>query len=252
MLSNVTRSQRRFLRKCALVIIITLFFTLTLYSSLEKIKNSFNYYFTWCDECVSNLLLSNGFTIDEVAVSGNKFTNEKDILNLIDKTEPIMYLSLSKLVNNIQSVSKWIKNVSVHRVLPNTIRINIEEHEPFAIWKDNNKTSVIDSEGKVIVDHYLIDGLVVVSGQNSLSNLKFIKDTLENKTQLSSQISSFIFVGNRRWDIILNNVLTVKLPEDNPHSAWDYLNHLQNTTDFTLNDWSIIDMRITDKIFVKR
>lgn len=26
--------------------------------------------------------------------------------------------------------------------------------------------------------------------------------------------------------------ITVKLLEDNPYSAWDYLNHLQNTTFF--------------------
>ncbi|APR97962.1 cell division protein FtsQ/DivIB [Wolbachia endosymbiont of Folsomia candida] len=280
MLSNVTRSQRRFLRKCALFIIITLFLTLVLYSSLEKITNRFNYYFTWCDECVSSLLLNNGFTIDEVVVTGNKFTNEKDIFNLIDRAEPIMYVSLSKLINSIQSVSKWIKNVSVHRILPNTVKINIEEHEPFAMWQDNNNTSIIDSEGKIIIDktHFdvipthdarvddrsqyqsteiaerkdLIDNLVVITGQNSLSNLKFVKDILENKTQLSSQISSFISVGNRRWNIVLDNELTVKLPEDNPYGAWDYLNHLHNTTDFTFSDWSIIDMRIADKIFVKR
>lgn len=252
MLSNVTRSQRRFLRKCALFIIITLFLTLVLYSSLDKITNRFNYYFTWCDECVSNLLLSNGFTIDEVVVTGNKFTNENDILNLIDRTEPIIYVSLSKLANSVQSVSRWIKNVSVYRILPNTVQINVEEHEPFAIWKDNNKTSVIDSEGKVIIDDYLVDNLVVITGQNSLSNLKFVRDILQNKTQLSSQISSFVCIGNRRWNIVLDNGLTVKLPEDNPYGAWDYLNHLQNTTDFTFSDWSIIDMRIADKIFVKR
>ncbi|WP_395463460.1 cell division protein FtsQ/DivIB [Wolbachia endosymbiont of Cantharis cryptica] len=250
MLSNVTRSQKSFLRKCALVIIIALFLTLVLYSSLDKITSRFNYYLTWCNDCLSSLLLSSGFSIDEIVVTGNKFTNEKDILNLVNKTQPI--ISLSKLADNIQSVSRWIKYVRIHRILPNTLHINIDEHEPFALWKNDNKTSVIDCEGKVIVDDYPIDNLVVITGQNSLSNLKFIKDILERKTQLSDHISSCVYVGNRRWNIILDNGSTVKLPEDNPRSAWDYLNHLQNTTDFTFSDWSIIDMRIIDKIFVKR
>lgn len=252
MLSNVTRSQRSFLRKCALVIIIALFLTLVLYSSLDKITSRFNYYLTWCNDHLSSLLLSSGFSIDEVVVTGNKFTNEKDILGLIGKTQPIMYVSLSRLADSIQSVSKWIKHVRIYRTLPNTLYINIDEHKPFALWKDGNRTSVIDSEGKVITDDYPIDNLVVITGQNSLSNLKFVKDILGSKTQLSGYISSCAYVGNRRWNIILDNVSTVKLPEDNPHSAWDYLNHLQNTTDFTFSDWSIIDMRIADKIFVKR
>lgn len=102
--------------------------------------------------------------------------------------------------------------------------------------------------------HVLLFGidLVVITGQNSLSNLEFVRDVLESKTQLSDHISSFAYIGNRRWNIILDNDSTVKLPEDNSSSAWDYLNHLHNTTDFTFSDWSIIDMRITDKIFVKR
>ncbi len=212
MLSSITRSQKSFLRKCALVIITALFLTLILYSS---------------------------FSIDEVVVSGNKFTNKKDILSLIDRTQPI-------------SVSKWIKYVRVHRILPNTLHINIDEHKPFALWKDNNKTSVIDFESKVIVDDYPVDDLVVITGQNSLSNLEFVRDVLESKTQLRDHISSFAYIGNRRWNIVLDNDSTVKLPEDNPSSAWDYLNHLHNTTDFTFSDWSTIDMRITDKIFVKR
>lgn len=160
-----------------------------------------------------------------------------------------MYVSLSKLADNLQSARKWIKHVRIYRILPNTLHINIDEYKPFALWKDGNKTSVIDSEGKVIAYNYPIDNLVIITGQNLLSNLKFIKDILERKTQLSDHISSCVYVGNRRWNIILDNGSTVKLPEDNPYSAWDYLIHLQNTTDFTFSDWSIIDMRIIDKIF---
>lgn len=252
MLSSVTRSRRRFLRKCTFFIIITLFLTLVLYSSLDKIISHFNHYVTLCSEYTSNLLLSSGFTIDEVIVTGNNFTNEKDIINQVDRTQPIVYVSLSKLINNIQSASKWIKHVSIHRILPNTLHIDIDEHEPFAIWKDNKKTSVIDSEGKVIMDNYSIENLPVISGQSSLSNIKFVKDLLDSQSQLSNKIASFVHIGNRRWNVVLDNGATLKLPEDNPYNAWDYLNHLQNTTDFIFSDWSVIDMRVADKIFVKR
>ncbi|WP_168463836.1 cell division protein FtsQ/DivIB [Wolbachia endosymbiont of Ctenocephalides felis wCfeT] len=252
MLSSVTRSQRRFLRKCAFFIITSLFLTLVILSSLDKIIDRFNYYFNWCDECVSSFLLNSGFKIDEVIVTGNKFVNEQDIVRLVDKSQPIIYVSLSKLASDIQSTNKWAKHVSVHRILPSTLQIDIEEHKPFALWKDNNKTSVIDSKGEVIVDDYLIDNLVTISGQNSLSNLEFVKELLESKAQLSGKISSFICVGNRRWNVVLDDGPTVKLPEDNPLGAWDYLNHLHDTTDFAFSDWSIIDMRIADKIFVKR
>ncbi|MDN5248255.1 MAG: FtsQ-type POTRA domain-containing protein [Wolbachia endosymbiont of Tyrophagus putrescentiae] len=252
MLNNITRSQRRFLRKCALIIIMSLFLTLVIYSSLDRIISCFDYYLTKCDEYTSSLLFSSGFRTDEIVVTGNKFTDERDILNLIDKTQPIVYVRLAKLAKSIKSISQWVKNARIYRILPNTIHIDIDEHKPFAIWKDDDKTYVIDYEGKIIVEDYQINDLVMISGQNALSNLKFVRDILESKTQLSGQISSFVFVGSRRWNIILNSGLTVKLPEDNPHNAWDYLGRLQDTTDFTLNSWSVIDMRVIDKVFVKR
>ncbi|MGL9726337.1 MAG: cell division protein FtsQ/DivIB [Wolbachia sp.] len=252
MLNNITRSRRSFLRKCALVTIIALFLTLVLYNSLDKIIDRFNYYFTWYNNSLSSLLTSSGFSIDKVVVNGNKFTNEQNILSLIERTQPIMYVSLSKLADDIQSANKWVKYARINRFLPNTLHINIDEYKPFALWKNDNKTSVIDSNGTVIVDDYKVDDLIIITGQNSLSNLKFIEDILNKKTQLSNHISSCIYIGNRRWNITLDNDSTIKLPEDNPYSAWDYLNHLQSATDFTFSDWSIIDMRVADKIFVKK
>ncbi|MFP3030505.1 MAG: cell division protein FtsQ, partial [Wolbachia sp.] len=37
-----------------MVIITALFLTLILYSSLDKIINRFNYYFTWYNDCLSS------------------------------------------------------------------------------------------------------------------------------------------------------------------------------------------------------
>lgn len=253
MLDNVTRSKKRFLRKCALIIIILLFLMVTIYSSFDRIINLFDNYFIQCRESISKLLLNYGFMIDEVVVSGNKFTNKQDILTLIDKTQPILYICPSKLVENIKSTSRWIKNVRIYKILPNILSIEIDEHKPFAIWEDSDKSSIIDSEGKIIIDDYLINNLIVISGENALSNLQFVRDLLKNETPLSKQISEFVFIGKRRWNIILNNRLTVKLPENNPDNAWNYLNLLQrNKSDFSLNNWSMIDMRIIDKIFVKK
>nr|WP_246214364.1 FtsQ-type POTRA domain-containing protein [Wolbachia endosymbiont of Dirofilaria (Dirofilaria) immitis] len=233
MLNNVTRSQKSFLHKCVLFITIALFLTLVLYRLLDKITSQLNYYLIWYNNRLSSLLLSNGFSIDKVVITGNKFTNEEDILNLINKTQPIMYVSLSKLADNIQSISKWIKYVRIYRILPNTLYINVDEHKPFALWNNDNKTSVINSENKVITDNYLIDNLNIITEQNSLSNLKFTKDVLERKTQLSSYVFSCVHAENRKCNMILNNSSTVKLPEDNLYSTWDYSNHLQSTTSFT-------------------
>jgi cell division protein FtsQ len=123
MLNSVIRSQRRFLRKCDFVITTALFLALVLYSSLDKIIDRFNYCSTWCKERISSLLLRSIFSIAKIVVTGNKLTNEKDILNLVNITQPIMYVSLLKLIDIIKYVSRWIKHVRVHRMLPRLLRI---------------------------------------------------------------------------------------------------------------------------------
>jgi cell division protein FtsQ len=248
----LTRSRRRFLRKCALILIMLLFFTLILYSSLGEIIYQYNYYISICNQYISNLLLDNGFCIDKIIITGNKFTDKEYILNLVDSKRPILYIGLSKLAYRIKSTNKWIKNVRIHRILPNTLHIDVDEYEPFAILEDDNKLSVIDSQGTVIIDipfvneNFFKQNFVVISGQNALLNLKFVKSILECKTQLSRNISSFVFISNRRWDIILKSGLTIKLPEEHPYKALDLLH------DIDLSKWTVVDMRVIDKIFVKR
>jgi hypothetical protein len=54
-----------------------------------------------------------------------------------------MYISLSKLVD-----SKWIKHVRIYRILVSMlteILTNVNR-----VWRNDNKTLVIDSEGEMI------------------------------------------------------------------------------------------------------
>ncbi|WFW29494.1 MAG: FtsQ-type POTRA domain-containing protein [Wolbachia endosymbiont of Menacanthus eurysternus] len=103
---------------------------------LITFHNSFNkidYCVTRCRIYISDLLLDSGFSIDKIVITGNKFTNENDILSLIDRTQPIVYISLSKLVNSIYSMNGWIKDVKIYRILPNTLYINIDEYKIFIL-----------------------------------------------------------------------------------------------------------------------
>ncbi|WP_246214298.1 cell division protein FtsQ/DivIB [Wolbachia endosymbiont of Cruorifilaria tuberocauda] len=149
--------------KCILLLIIAFSLTAALHSSFNKITNQLNYYLTWYNNYLYTLL-SNVFSIDKVAITGNKFTNEKDILNLINKAQPIIYISLSNLANDIQSQNKWIKYVRIYRILPNTLHINVHEHKLLTPWGNNDKTLVIDHEGKLIVNSHSIDKLIVITG----------------------------------------------------------------------------------------
>ncbi len=246
------KNKMRVLHKYVAIVIILFSCSLFTYSFINKAITYINRSVAWCSNQLSNTLLGYGLNINTVSLKGNYFVRKEDILKLIDKNQPILFVSLSRVKHDIESLSGWIKNVDIQRVLPNTINISIEEHKPFAVWHHGSQFSVIDATGYVITDDYPTDKLIFISGSNALSELAFIRMIMESNTELNHHICSFIHIQGRRWNIIFNNGLEVKLPKDNLHNAWNYLIDLHNTSDIIASNWKIIDMRTTNKIFMKK
>ncbi|QKX01337.1 FtsQ-type POTRA domain-containing protein [Wolbachia endosymbiont of Dipetalonema caudispina] len=64
----------------------------------------------------------------------------------------MLYVSISKLADSIQSISKWIKFVRIYRTLPNTLSIIWMNINLLLSEKKDNKALVINFEGKVIAE----------------------------------------------------------------------------------------------------
>ena len=106
----------------------------------------------------------------------------------------------------IKSSNRWIKDVSVKRLLPNTLLITIQEYSAFANWYHDHKNSIIDNLGHVIIDSCDIrDDLTSIYGDNALSHLDFIREIIDNSI-IGSMISSITYVDTDWLDIILSVV----------------------------------------------
>ncbi|ASI47451.1 cell division protein FtsQ [Anaplasma ovis str. Haibei] len=202
---------------------------------------------------VSNALIEAGFSTREVVIRGNSVVSTAEILNMINKDSPIVLLSLRTLRNRIKSHSPWVKEVAVRRELANGVLcITIEEYTAFANWRHHGMNSIIDNTGHVIVDSdERLDNLVSIYGDEALEGLHFVREVLNNGGMLSTMVSSFSWLGNRRWDVGFSSGLQVKLPENNPQAAWNYLAQLYKSSGELLM-WKVVDMRIPDKIFIKK
>ncbi|AXW83806.1 cell division protein FtsQ [Anaplasma marginale] len=202
---------------------------------------------------VSSALIEAGFSTREVVIRGNSVVSTAEILNMINKDSSIILLSLRTLRSRIKSHSPWVKEVAVHRELANGIlRITVEEYVAFANWRHHGMNSIIDNTGHVIVNSdERLDNLVSIYGDEALEGLHFVREVLNNGGMLSTMVSSFSWLGNRRWDVGFSSGLQVKLPENNPQAAWNYLAQLYKSSGELLM-WKVVDMRIPDKIFIKK
>ena len=195
-----------------------------------------------------------GNIYSNVEINGIKRANIEKInsetyefCNLDNKND--MEPLLSKLMDDI-----WIKNVSIKREIPNALYINIEEYLPFALWKNGNVLHLIDENGKIIrVDERekrAFFNLIVVAGDGSRENIYSLFNLLSSNPSLFSRIKSALRIGERRWNLELDNGIIIKMPEKNELEAWERLNKILSIHGSEI-DLKTIDLRNEDKIFLE-
>jgi len=203
----------------------------------------------------SNVVLQN------ILLDGHKYTPKEEIIAAVTGSEsegklqigyPLMKIDLWKIKARLEKLT-WIKRASVTRQLPSTLSISMVERQPMAIWQNNGKVSLIDSEGEVINDHNLqqFSNLIILVGNDIPYHaghfLKFISTTPE----IANMISSGTLVNGRHWNVKLKNDILIKLPEENPEKSWEYLTKKQQDSKILESNIKTIDLRVEQKMFVK-
>lgn len=109
----------------------------------------------------------------------------------------------------------WVKDARVSRRLPDTLVIDIVERTPSALWQDQQRLALIDSDG-VVLDRVPIDkmpDLPLVIGPGANIRAGQLKTILADAPTLQPQLASATWVGGRRWDLSFQSGEIVALPE---------------------------------------
>ncbi|MBQ8465533.1 MAG: FtsQ-type POTRA domain-containing protein [Alphaproteobacteria bacterium] len=198
-----------------------------------------------------------GFNIDDVIISGRHHTS-KDELALaldIDRNSNIMQLDLSAIKEKLENLP-WIKKVNLHRsYFPNILQIDIQEREVKSIWQFENNFYPIDAEGNIIDAEYIpTSPVLLIVGAGAPENIKDLMTSIQDNEEIFKRIKVANFISKRRWNIVLDDVehgITVKLPEDNIHEAWQKLLNLHKTVGILKRKLTIIDLRLQGKVIVR-
>ncbi len=182
--------------------------------------------------------------LHEIAIEGtNNFHFSNDVLPI--KEQPIVTAQLQTLYDLSQE-SPWVKSIIIRRVLPYKLNIQVTEHIPFAIWNDK---VIITKEGYEITDQIRSRTLLSVHGECANKNaFSFVKSLdLESR----NDIMALEYIGQRRWNIVFNGGLTVKLPDEDYQIAWYKALDIISKYNLLKSNIKYLDMRLRDKIFIK-
>jgi cell division septal protein FtsQ len=222
----------------------------------DKCNNYFYRYFELDDFDFSTINISGNKRVknEEIIAIIKNFEIEKGSLVKKNKENIDLAFLVQNLIDEIKLKLNWIDKVTIKRLMPNVLNVEVVEYQPFAIWINDDKKFIIDKEGNSIpfLDEYEnneeFKNMIILSGKNANQNAKSLFNILVINSEISQDIYSANWVGNRRWDIRFFDGLLVKLPEIEISDAWRDLIKIYLSSK---NDKAIksIDLRVDGKIY---
>jgi len=214
-------------------ITIYLIFLFILSTTNGKFVEKRNNYFS-----IINLINVKGLSKN----NNSKISNQlKDLLYknilFVDKEE------IQKVINKYNIIERY----SIKKIYPSTININIKSTKFVARISKNDQ--LVGANGKLIKDKSNIEILPYIFGEfNSKDFLKFKKDIIESKFDLTKFKTLYFFPSNR-WDVLTKDNILIKLPHNSSFESLNLAYKLINSVDFKSKN--LIDIRINNHLIIK-
>jgi cell division protein FtsQ len=197
---------------------------------------------------------SAGFRITSVAINGRKQLTQDEILAIggVNGHSSLLFLDASSVREKLKA-DPWISEATVLKLYPGQLRIDIVERAPFALWQRNGQMSVISEDGAVlerfVSPRFLKLPLVV--GKGAETRARDFLALLARYPQINTVTKAVILVGERRWNLRLNDGLDIRLPEADVGNALTTLSNLDKNEHLFAKDIVAIDLRQPDRLVVQ-
>lgn len=167
----------------------------------------------------------------------------------IKRGTPIYDIDLGAARDRIEALG-WVETAHVERQLPDRLMVNLTERRPFAVWQSQGRFHLVDPDGVQIRSDVGPEwhALPHVVGQGAVENLKDIVGFQNSDERAAATVASYVRVGDRRWDVILQSGLVVQLPEEKAVEAWVDFQVLADDVDFKRRPIVAVDMRLPDQV----
>ena len=238
-----------------LTLLILTFATLKLFKpkALEAVYNKSTFYFF-------HYLNLDNYDFDHINISGNSRVPTEQILSVVNlakknflKNSNSDYRPLiQNIIDEMKAKLPWINTVVISRSMPDILNISVSEYEPFAIWQNDGKKFIIDKDGNTVPfqAEEEFEKMIILSGNSANIHARSLFNIFAVNSDVSVNVYSATWVGNRRWDIRLENGLLIKLPENDISDAWVNLIKIYKMPG-SISGLKMIDLRIKDKIYLE-
>ena len=195
-----------------------------------------------------------GLSVQEVLVTGRNETGAADMMAAIDvqRGTPMLAVDPEAVRQRLKKLS-WVRDAQVERRLPGTIAIAVEERVPMALWQRAGKLVLVDREGAIVMRNGLdrFRHLITLVGDDAPKGAPALLALLATEPTLERRVTAAIRVGERRWNLQMDNGIDVRMPETDIGQAWAQLAQLERDQKVLGRDVVTIDLRLPDRFVIR-
>ena len=154
-----------------------------------------------------------------------------------------------KLKKDLENFNE-IKNFTFYLNWSGTLRIKIEETEPFMIWIRDEDINYIDFNGSILKfdKEAEKDGIIKLFGYNANLQISELNNLLLKKEKTLRNIDSIFYQNNIGWKLILNNNKCVLLPLKKLEKVLDIFQDI--TKSDLYSQFNFFDLRIFRRVYM--
>jgi cell division protein FtsQ len=195
-----------------------------------------------------------GLRVDQVLLRGRRNASRSNIIQTVglNRGDPILSFQINALRKRLIKLP-WIRDATIKRKWPDIVEIHIAERQPMVLWQKKKRLYLMDTEGVAITSKGLdrFRNLLIVVGEGAPKATPTLLAMIASQPSLVSKVAAATLVGKRRWNVILKGGIKIRLPEKDPHKAWQHLAHLNTKHKLLARDVNMIDMRLPRRLLIR-
>ena len=178
--------------------------------------------------------------------------SERKNLEISNNLNNFLYESIFVIskdeIRKILEKHNIIQEFNIKKIYPSTLNIEIKPTK-FIARVFNNGQYLVGANGKLIEDKNNNELLPYIFGEfNSLDFLSF-KQNIEKSIFSFSNLKTLYFFPSGRWDILTNNDILIKLPQEHIVASLNLSKKLIDNDNFKHNKF--IDLRVKNHLVIK-
>ena len=188
-------------------------------------------------------------SVSKINITG---LSEKKNLEILSNLNNFLYESIFVISKNeikkILEKNNIIQEFSIKKIYPSTLNIEIKPTK-FIARVFNNGQYLVGANGKLIEDKNNNELLPYIFGEfNSLDFLSF-KQNIEKSIFSFSNLKTLYFFPSGRWDILTDNDILIKLPQEHIVASLNLSKKLIDNDNF--KDNKFIDLRVKNHLVIR-